>query len=240
MTTMMRGRAAAVGADWRARHLIVIALAALATWGFLESRAQWSDMHRWNRALGDVSMLMVALSMAIGPLSRLAPVFRPLVAWRREFGIHGVLIGTAHAAIILVGWVEFDLMRLFGYEFHPGLGRYVMFQHGFGLSNIIGIVALVYAAVLAGTSNNWSQRMLGQSIWKFVQQGTYVFWMLIVVHTGYFLFLHFQDFHRPTPEPNWLQWPFVALVLAVMALQFAASLKTWRIKNGGGRAPARA
>ncbi len=232
---MMRrlvGREANGRFDWKTRHLIVIAIAALATYGFLLSRSEWSEMHRWNRAIGDVSLVLVAVSMAIGPLSRLFPVFRTAVPWRREFGIHGVLLGTAHAVIILVGWVNFDLMRLFGYEVHPVTGEYVMLQHGFALANVLGIAALLYAFVLAATSNNWSQRLLGGSVWKFVQQGTYVFWMLSVTHTAYFLFLHFQDFHRAVPEPNWVRMPFVGLVLTVIALQLAASMKTWRLKSG--------
>jgi sulfoxide reductase heme-binding subunit YedZ len=71
---------------------------------------------------------------------------------------------------------------------------------------------------------NW----LGTPVWKFVQQGTYVLWWLSVVHTGYFLYLHFLDFHRNTPDPNWLQWPFVGLVGVVLILQVAASAATWR------------
>ena len=171
---------------------------------------------------------MVALGMSIGPISRIWPKCRSWISWRRELGIYGVVLGIIHVIVILDGWVEWDLVRLFGYEFHATVGRYVMLQHGFGLANIIGIVALLYAIALACTSNDWSQRKLGAMTWKFLQQGAYVYWMLIVVHTGYFLYLHFQDFHRPTPEPNWAQLPFVALILLVLFLQFAAFLKTWK------------
>lgn len=217
--------------NWKKRHGVTLVVGVLLTWLFLLSRPEWSPMHQWNRALADTSLVMVVLSMAIGPLSRLWTPFRQAVPWRREFGIYGVLLAFAHAVFILIGWVNLDLMRLIGYEFHPQLQRYVMLQHGFGLANIVGVVALAYAAILALTSNNASQRLLGGSVWKFVQQGTYVLWWLSVAHTGYFFYLHFQDFHRPTPEPNWAQWPFAILVLSVMALQTAASLRTWRVKN---------
>lgn len=216
--------------NWKTRHLMVLTFALLLTWLFLMSRAEWSPMHRWNRALADVSLALVALSMAIGPASRLSTSLRRAIPWRRELGIYGVLLALAHAVVILFGWVDLDLMRLFGYEFHPQLFRYVMLQHGFALANVDGVIALVYAVVLALTSNNASQRLLGGSVWKFVQQGTYVLWWLSVLHTGYFLYFHFQDFHRPVPEPNWAQWPFAILVLSVMVLQLAASLKTWRVK----------
>lgn len=122
-------------------------------------------------------------------------------------------------------------MRLFGFEFHPQFQRYVMFQHGFGLANVLGIAALIYASVLALTSNNLSERFLGASVWKYVQQSTYVLWWLIVLHTGYFMFMHFLDFHKQTPEPNWARWPFIWLVIGVLILQFVASVHTWRIKQ---------
>ncbi len=91
------------------------------------------------------------------------------------------------------------------------------------------------------TSNDLSQRVMGLPIWKFFQQSAYILWALVVMHTAYFLFIHFLDFHRQTPEPNIIQWPFVALVGVVLALQTAATLRTWKLRrrrtgrmDGGG------
>ncbi|MDA1090865.1 MAG: ferric reductase-like transmembrane domain-containing protein [Proteobacteria bacterium] len=216
---------------WKGRHLVALLLAGFGAYILLESRAEWSPMHRWNRALGDAGLILISFSMAIGPLVRLWPRFRGLIPFRREFGIHGVLLSVAHTMIILGGWVEWDLVRVFGYEVHPQTGKYIMLQHGFALANVIGIVALVYGIVLTLTSSNWSQRFLGGTAWKFLQQGSYVLWMLTVLHTAYFLYLHFQDFHRPTPQPNWAQLPFAGLVAAVALLQLLAFLRTWKKKR---------
>ena len=215
------------------RHGVILAISALAGYLLLLSRAEWSEMHRYNRALGDLSMLLLAMAMAIGPLARLfsARIFRKLLPYRRELGIYAVLAATIHTIIILLGWVELDFARLFGFEWHPQLQRYVMLQQGFALGNIIGIAALLYGFVLAGTSNDFSQRKLGPSVWKYIQQGAYVLWWLAVMHTAYFLFVHFLDFHRPIPEPNWAQWPFVIMVGIVLVLQIAASLITWRAQR---------
>ncbi len=218
---------------WKTRHLVILLFAALGTYAFLESRAQWADMHRWNRAIGDMSLVLVALSMVIGPLARLFPKLRFAIPWRRESGIYGVLLAGIHTYIILAGWVEWDLIRLFGYE-QLQTGIYVMLQQGFSLANIIGIIALLYGLVLALSSNDWSQRKLSGSVWKFLQQSAYVLWMLIVIHTGYFLYLHFQDFHRAVPEPNWAQMPFAVLVGLVTLLQFAAFSSTWRSRRARG------
>lgn len=187
-------------------------------------------MHRFNRALGDLSLVLVALAMVIGPLTRLssARVFRKMLPYRRELGIYAVIAAIIHTVIILIGWVQLDFARLFGFEFHPQLQEYVMVQQGFGLGNLIGIAALLYGIVLAVTSNDFSQKRLGTSVWKYIQQGAYVLWWLVVLHTAYFLFFHFLDFHRQTPEPNWAQWPFITLVGVVLLLQTAATLVTWR------------
>ncbi len=213
---------------WWKRHLVVVLLLLAGTGLFLYSRAEWSAMHRWNRAIGDMSLVLVAVAMALGPMARLWRKTVRFLPFRRELGIYAVLLALVHATIILIGWVELDLMRLVGFEFHPGLQRYVMLQHGFALANLIGILALLYGAILALTSNDRSLRLLGATVWQFIQRGAYVLWWLSVAHTGYFLFLHFLDFHRQTPEPNWAQWPFVGLVGVVLALQVAASSVTWR------------
>lgn len=216
---------------WKVRHLVTLVVAGLGSYALLESRAEWSEMHRWNRAVGDISLVLIALSMAIGPLARLWPAFRGAIPWRRELGIYGVLLASAHTTIILAGWVEWDLILLFGYQLHPQTSTYVMVQHGFGLANTIGIIALVYGIVLGVASNDWSHRRLGGSVWKFLQQGSYVLWMLIIIHTAYFLYLHFQDFHRRVPDPNWVQIPFAVLVGLVILLQLTAFLKTWKTRR---------
>lgn len=235
-TTEFRSRLSSrLNFAWKARHLVVLLAAGLGTYAFLESRANWSEMHRWNRALGDMSLVLIALSMAIGPMARLWTPFRTAIPWRRETGIYGVLLAVLHTVIILVGWVEWELIRLFGYQMHPMTGLYVMNQHGFGLANVIGIIALIYGIVLAFASNDWCQRLLSGSVWKFLQQGSYVLWMLIIIHTAYFLYLHFQDFHRNVPEPNWAQIPFAGLVGLVALVQLAAFMKTWKTKRRSRR-----
>lgn len=217
--------------NWKFRHLGSLALAALLVWGFAMLRPEWSPMHRWNRAFGDASLILVASVMAMGPMSRLWRPFAGTLAWRRELGVWGFTSGLVHAGFILFGWVDLEWQRLFGLVLHPQLSQYVMLEKGFGLGNIIGFLALVYGLVLTVSSNDLSQRWLGMSIWKYLQQGAYILWSLLVAHTAYFLFVHFLDFHRPTPEPNILQWPFVWLVLSVMALQTAATWQTWRLRQ---------
>lgn len=211
-----------------ARHAVTVLLAILLVYLFGAVHGQWSAMHRWNRATADASLILLTFTMAIGPAARIWTTLRRLLAFRREFGIYAVLLTLIHTAIILEGWVEWDLARLVGFEFHPGLGHYVMVQHGFGLANLVGVLALAYGSVLMITSNDRCVRLLSGPIWKFLQTGAYVLWALVVAHTAYFLFMHFLDFHRPLPPTNPLRWPFVVLVVLVLVLRFAAFIQTWR------------
>lgn len=213
------------------RHALVAVLAAGLVLVFAAFHAEWSPMHRWNRAFGDAALLLIALSIGLGPLTRFLRGAVSILPFRREMGIHGCLLVIVHTAIILVGWVEWDLMRLFGFEWHPDLTVYVMLQHGFGLANAIGIAALVLAALLAATSSDFAMRRLGVSGWKFLQMGVLPLWWLTVAHVAYFLFIHFLSFHRATPEPNPLQVWFAVLVVLVFCLRAAAYLRTVRAKG---------
>jgi len=213
------------------RHLLAVCLAGVLVVLFAQVHGQWSAMHKWNRAVGDASLVLVALSFSLGPLAR---IFRPVsrhIAIRRELGIYACILAIAHTIIILVGWVELDLMRLFGFEWHPDLQTYVMLQHGFGLANAIGIAALILVVILAVTSSDFAMRKLGTSGWKFIQMGVLPLWWLTIAHVAYFLYAHFVSFHRETPDPNPLQLPFAGLVLAVLALRMAAYVLTVRVRN---------
>ncbi len=221
----MIGNALIRYARWR--HALIVLLALLLVYLFGVVHGQWSDMHRWNRATADASFVLLTITMALGPTAQLWPRLRLLIPFRRELGIYAVMLAAIHTVIILGGWIVWDFARLFGFEFHPGLGRYVMVQHGFGLANAVGILALVYGLTLALTSSDRLVRLLGGPVWKFVQRAAYVLWALVVVHTGYFLFLQFLDYHRQTPAPNPLQPWYLVLIGLVLVLRISASVHLW-------------
>lgn len=208
------------------RHVVVLIAAATLVYAFSLVHGQWSPMHRWNRAFGDAAVLLLALTMTLGAAPRLFRASAKWLPWRRELGIYSVVLAFVHTVIILDGWVEWDFLRLFGFEFHPVDLKYVMLQHGFGLANAIGILALSIGLILLLTSSDRAVRFLGATSWKTVQTTALVFWALVVAHTAYFLFAHFLSFHRATPNPNPLQLPFAFLVLAVLVLRAAAFLTT--------------
>jgi sulfoxide reductase heme-binding subunit YedZ len=214
-------RSAAVG-------LVALALVGL----FWASRPQWvADMRLW-RAVGDASFVLLALSLAIGPAGRLFPALSAVGRWRRQFGIWTALTGLLHTVLVLWQWVAFDLGRLMGYEFVPQLGRTARLEPGFGLANLMGLVAMAWLLVLLATSSDRAVRRLGPAVWSWIQGFAHVVFYLVVLHAAYFLYMHYTlSFHRAIPEPNWFRLPLLMLASAVIGLQVASSVR------GAGRRP---
>jgi sulfoxide reductase heme-binding subunit YedZ len=216
------------------RHALVGVVALVIAYGFWLTRPQWSAEMRFWRAVGDASFVLLLWTLLIGPLARhWAPVAR-LVPWRRETGIWFGLLALGHTLLTLHGWARWDVMRFLGYEFVPELGRYARLEPGFGLANLVGLIAMLLTLTLVATSSNWAIELLGGPAWKWLQYGAYIIFYLVALHTAYFLFMHYTpSFHRPTPpDPNWFRYPFLILALAVPALQVSAFVRTV-IRNKG-------
>ena len=210
------------------RHLIVGMITTALTYLFWLSRPQWDPEMRFWRAVGDASFMLLFFTLAIGPIVRHWPTAGLLMPWRRETGIWYGLLAFGHTFLILKGWVRWDYMRFFGYEFVPQLGRYVRMEPGFGLSNLMGMTAVFLTLVLVATSSNWAVNLLGASAWKWLQYGSYTVFYLVVLHTLYFLFIHYTaSFHRRVPDdPNWFRYPFLVLSLFIPLLQTSAFIRT--------------
>jgi methionine sulfoxide reductase heme-binding subunit len=210
---------------WRSfsRHALVAGVAVVILAFFWVTRRDWSPEHRIWRATGDVSLVLLFLTLVIGPLARL---YKPVVRanpWRRELGIWSAVYAVIHTVVILNGWIRWDLMRFLGYEFNAPLERFSRLEPGFGLSNIVGAVALLISVVLMVTSTDRALQALGGSAWKWLHYSAYTVFYLSGLHTAYFLFMHFTaSFHREAAPENWFRVPFLLMVAGVLVIQFAA------------------
>lgn len=222
------------------RHSIVVVLAASLLLAFWASRPEWSPEMRLWRAVGDAAVVLLLASLAIGPLARLCGPAGRLVAWRRQIGIWAAVLAGAHALLVLDGWAQWSVRRLLGYEFIPQLGREARMEPGFGLANLVGLVALAWLLILLATSSDRALRFLGPAAWRWVHHGSYVTFYLVLLHSTYFLFIHYTvSFHRaPAPE-NWFRWPLLLTGLLVLGLQCAAFWRTVRRRRERPGATAR-
>lgn len=210
----------------------LVALAGLVlAYLFWLSRPEWDPEMRLWRAVGDGSLLLLAAALVAGPLARLWPgPGGVLLPYRRELGVWFGHLALLHTLLVLDGWARWDALRFLGYDYVPQLGRLARLEPGFGLANLMGLVAMLVTLVLMATSTDWATRRLGGRAWKFVQMSSHTVFYLAALHTAYFLFLHYTaSFHRTVPaDPNWFRWPFLGLTGIVLALQAAAFVRTVR------------
>lgn len=218
-----------------ARNAVVAVVGLAIGLGFWYGRPQWDPEMRLWRAFGDAALMLLLIALALGPAVRLAPGFARLLPWRREFGVGFGVAALVHTLLVLDGWARWDLLRLLGYEFVPQLGRVARLEPGFGLSNLVGLLAMLLTVVLMLTSTDRAVRTLGPSAWKLLQVSSYTVFYLSVLHTAYFLFMHFTpSFHRSVPDdPNGFRVPFLLLAVALIGLQAAAFLVTLRRRRKG-------
>lgn len=211
-------------------HVVCGVLAAIAVFLFWLSRLEWDPEMRLWRAFGDAGFIFFFFALVIGPLAKLLLPARRLIPWRREVGIWCAVLALTHAVLVFNGWAKWDVMRFLGYEFIEQLARYARMEPGFGLANIIGLIALVWALVLGATSSRMAIKFFGFSSWKWLHHGAYVIFYLALAHGVYFLFIHYtMSFHRQVPpDPNWFQFPFLAIGFTVFILQMSAFVKTIR------------
>jgi len=188
------------------------------SWIFASGRAELPSHHFWNRIFADTGFALLCLTLMIGPAARFLPIFNPLLPWRRELGIAFLVAAVLHVLIYADG-IEWNLLKFFvdteGHH-HP-----VLLQNAYAVANWIGVVALLYGIILALTSNNFSQQLLGKG-WKFLQQQSYTLFILLVLHTGVLLYLAMQSGYGVFRPVFW------SLTILTITLQFAGYIQTIR------------
>lgn len=193
------------------------------------SRPNWSPEMRLWKSFGDAALVLLIITLVIGPASRLSRSWARLLPWRRETGIWFGLLALVHTLLIMNGWARWSVARFFGYEMIPQLGRVVRMEPGFGLANLMGLVAMFWTLLLMATSSDRATRGLGMSAWRWLHYGVQVIFYLVVVHTAYFLFIHYTlSFHKAPVPLDWFRVPFLLLSIGVIGLQAAAFVKTVR------------
>jgi len=217
------------------RHLLVgIISSALVYLVWLLNRTWGPDMQLW-KAFGGASFFLLWFTMFIGPMAKLwTPLIR-LTSYRREVGIWFFLIALVHGYLILDGWVRWGVWEFLGYEYVPQLETYLRVESGFGLANLIGLVALVLALVLATTSFDKAVSWLGISSWKWLHMLSYVIFYLGALHVVYFAFIHYTPslqrviMEQPTNYPdNPLKYYYLFAITSVLLAQCLAFIKTVR------------
>jgi methionine sulfoxide reductase heme-binding subunit len=217
------------------RHLVVAVVSAgLVYLGWWVHSGWESEMRLW-KSFGVASFVLVWVAAIIGPAARLVPPLMRFLTWRREFGIWFTIVAVVHGYLIWDGWARWDLRELLGYQYVEDVEMYMRFEPGFGLANLMGLVALLFALVLAATSFDRAVSFLGISSWKWLHSFMYAIFYIVALHSLYFAFIHYSPApHRlllgmPWMYPeNTLRFVYLAMTLSVFGAQVAAFVRTVR------------
>lgn len=214
------------------RHAIVGITALALVYSFWLGHYEWQEEMRIWKAFGDAAYLSLAFTLIIGPLSKLWNTAKFLMPWRREIGIWSTILAVAHGILISNGWINWNVAKFFGYEFVPQLGRIARLEPGFGLANLIGLVAFLWLVTLAITSSDRVMRALGNQSWKWLHNGSHMIFYLAAIHTSYFLFIHYtESFHRDVAPQGIFIIPFIVATIAIPVLQFSAYIKVVKTRK---------
>ncbi len=154
-----------------------------------------------ERAFGRTALILLIVTLSIGPMMRLWKPASKLLPMRGEFGIWFAITGLTHAVLVSRGGIA------------------IIGTDGTGLAILMGMVALFWALILASTSSGRAVRFLGPENWKGLHGFSYVIFYLTAFHVVYFLFI----FPGATGEPS--RYLILAMILTVPILQISAFIK---------------
>ena len=131
------------------------------------------------RALGACAFALLTLILLIGPLARLSPRFLPLLYNRRHLGVTCFLLALAHGALVVLWYHGFSDLNPF-VSLLASNPRYDSIQ-GFPFESL-GVIALLILFVMAATSHDFWNTVLGPNMWKALHMLVYWAYALIVAH----------------------------------------------------------
>lgn len=200
----------------------VVLLLMIASW-----RIAWSGDNPygdpfWNVVMAYISLVLLCLVLILGPVARLVPRLRKFVPWGRELGIAMFVTASLHLLILMDG--GWDILGFF-FERNP-IGAHAEWTELlqtdiWTAANWVGLLALAYALVLAATSNDSSQRLLGRG-WKFVQRQAYTLFVLTWMHAVVWVLLGHGNALK-----GWF-WVFTPLAVAAQIAGFVHTVRSPR------------
>jgi methionine sulfoxide reductase heme-binding subunit len=166
----------------------------------------------WAVSFARVSFILLFLILIIGPVMRLkkpaqssSPLFAPW-SWRGELGIWFTLTALTHFIIVILARPFSSLIKIGG--------------EGYGLANLLGLIALFWALLLTATSFGKVIAFLGIDLWKWLHSLTHAIFYLVSGH-----FIYFQFFSTyGGGGPDWFGYLAVIMVIIIIVLQLVTFL----------------
>lgn len=141
----------------------------------------------WSIATAYVGLGLMAATLVTGPYAILRGRRHPTSSdLRRDLGIWAGIFALVHFVVGL----QVHMKHRYLYWFREMKGAHIPIPRidAFGLTNDLGLVAVVIAGVLLAISNDFSLRSLGATRWKRIQQWNYWFAGCVLAHAVIFQF----------------------------------------------------
>jgi sulfoxide reductase heme-binding subunit YedZ len=168
----------------------------------------------------DASVILLCVTLSVGPAVRLRPGLSPVMTWRRHLGI----AVAAGAVMHILAFEALDLLALPKLFLDQVDGQIVLQKDEVAASSWIGLTALVYVIVLGITSNDFSQRLLGRA-WKRVHGQSHTLFVLAVIHAALALYVLEESKGVLFPYALWIG---AATTLGLQLADFIAAVRQSR------------
>lgn len=163
-------------------HLVLLGLSVVAVWLAQQYAPRAEAAYLFSLAFGYLSVILIALTLLIGPLNLLRQRRNPVnINLRRDVGIWAGITGCLHVVFALQLHAQGQILYYFFQPGEDGTIRPLLTR--FGISNYFGAAATVILVALLLTSNMLSLRRLKGKRWKALQRLNYVLAVLALIHT---------------------------------------------------------
>lgn len=131
------------------------------------------------RAFGLAAIVLLFITLAIGPLARLSDRFKPLLYNRRHMGVTVFFLALIHGALVLLWYHGFSETNVFVSLLATNSNYDQIYGFPF---EALGLGGLLILFVMAATSHDFWLDFLGAPVWKVIHMLVYPAYALLVGH----------------------------------------------------------
>jgi nitrite reductase/ring-hydroxylating ferredoxin subunit/DMSO/TMAO reductase YedYZ heme-binding membrane subunit len=133
------------------------------------------------RATGTAAIILLHVTLSLGPLARLDRRFLPLMYNRRHLGVTTFALALVHAVVVTGFYHGFGVLSPFESLLTSNTQYRSISAFPF---EILGVFALSILFVMAATSHDFWLKNLSPRVWKGIHMLVYVAWLAVVLHVA--------------------------------------------------------